>query len=150
MSNLHRVETLLHDVVLVEDLAEEVPVVERVFDLRGETFRELLAPADTVSGQGDIERHDVLDVPPMDRSVTDCGACGREAMQKGFRSFVRRAFEIRAFSRRKDSVQVSARLFDAVVGHAEHQMVLEAIPVIVKFFWKMPRKQGANELHHTI
>src|SRR5438270_360326 len=65
--NLHPVETLLHDVVLVEDLAEEVPVVEGVSDLGGETFREVLAPADTVSGQGDIERDDVLDIPPMDR-----------------------------------------------------------------------------------
>src|SRR4051812_14136964 len=84
--NLHPVETLLHDVVLVEDLAEEVPVVEGVFDLGGETFREVLAPADTVSGQGDIERDDVLDIPPMDRTVTDCGVRGRKAMQKGFRS----------------------------------------------------------------
>ena len=56
------VVALLHHVVLVEDVAEEVAVVELLRDLRVDLRRQPLEPVAVVAAERDVEGDDVLDL----------------------------------------------------------------------------------------
>ena len=89
----HAVVALLHDVVLVEHVTEEVAVIELEDDWRLDLPRQLLEPVPFVAWQCDIQGENVLHGPGVYRTVAvGCAGC-RETMQESFVAFFGRTFE---------------------------------------------------------
>ena len=148
--DLHAVVPLRHDVVLVEDVAEEVPVVELVNDGRLDLGRQLLEPLLVVAPQRDVEGQDVLHLPFVDGTIAVGRTSRREAMKEGLLTFVGCALEEVAVARREDGLEIVARLLDAVVGHLEDEMMFEAIAIVGHPLRQMFGKQHADALHDPV
>ena len=121
-----RVHALLHDVVLVEHMAEEVAVVELVHHIALHVLRQLLHPFAVVAAQGDVQRHDVFDLAAVHLTVANGCACNRKAVQEGFAALLGIALKpaARRVRRRKVFGQKSACGFHLVVRYAHQQVVL--------------------------
>ena len=85
---------LLDDIVLMEDMAEEVPVIERPDDRVSNGFWQRLEPITVVAAECHVERDDILDLSRMDRTIADSRTRDREAVEKGCCCLLGCAFEI--------------------------------------------------------
>lgn len=86
----HRIVPLLHQIVAVEDVAEEMPAIAHPHDLLREFGREVFVPFVVVPAQRDIERDDIGDRVPMERAIADgsAGAAKRCRKARSPSSFV--------------------------------------------------------------
>ncbi len=92
-----------HDIVLVEDVAEEVPAIELADQVLLNLGRQRLEPVLVVPAERDVERDAMSShLPVVHRAIADRGAGGGEAVQEGLVAFVGRALEVVAGLRRKD------------------------------------------------
>ena len=118
---------LAHDVVLMEDVAEEVAVVELVDDRILHVGRKRLEPVPVVSPEGDVERDDVLHLMAMDCPVAYRCSGHREAMQECCASFLAVALEEPTVTRSEASFEETPCFLDALIRHLQQKMVL--VPV---------------------
>ncbi|MNL58555.1 hypothetical protein D3C87_1822010 [compost metagenome] len=87
---LHRlaIAALAHDVILVEDVTEEMPVIQLQDQLLLDGRRQCLEPVAVVARQGDIQRHDILDRFVMDRPIPNRRPGRGESMQECLAAFL--------------------------------------------------------------
>jgi len=81
------------DVVLMEDVAKEMPVIELMNHWPGYVGRQVLEPVRVVAPERDVQGDDIFDLLPVDGPVAHCSACGGEPVQERLRGFRGRAFE---------------------------------------------------------
>jgi hypothetical protein len=144
------VRALRHDVVLVEDVAEEVTVVElvknRCFDIR----RQPLEPLFVIATQRNVEGDNVLDSPLVSSAIAKRGAGCAEAMKESLVPFIRCAFkEVRAPGR-EDRLEACTGLVDAVAAHLQHEMVLETVPIRLHALRRVFREEVTDPLHGLV
>ena len=64
------------DVVLVEHVAQEMPVIEPVAQVLVDLIGQFLKPSIIVAAQRDIQREDILNRAGVYGGVAGCGTCG--------------------------------------------------------------------------
>src|SRR5262245_58140756 len=80
MLKFERVMALSDDIVLVENVAEEVTVIQLVDDRFRNILRQSFEPVWVVPPQRDVESDDVLHLPAVDGAVSISGPRDSEAM----------------------------------------------------------------------
>ena len=142
---------LADDVVLVEDVAHEVPVVEFVADAVVDGGRQSLEPVGVVAAQGDVEGDDVLDFARMHGAVAHGGGGDGEAVQHGGLGFGGVAFEVAAtVGLAEVLLQVEAGFVDAFATHLEDEMMLVAVTVVAQRAGQVLGQQAGEGLQQPV
>ncbi len=117
MFKRQRVLTFSDNIVLVEYMAEKMPVIELMEDGGCDLVRQPLQPVLLVAWQGDVERDYIFHFARMQHAIADRSARRGEAVKKCLGSFNRRAFKKISLGRRENRGQTVPRLRDSGVGH---------------------------------
>src|SRR5215469_6361603 len=72
------------NIVLMKQVAEEMPVIDFMDDSPVQLRRQQLYPGCRVSGKSDVESDDVLDAIGMDGAISDCRARDGEPEKERF------------------------------------------------------------------
>ena len=145
-----RVAALAHDVVLVEYVAEEMPVVQLGDDLPVQLRRQGLLPLAVVAAQGDVQGHDVLHLGAVHVAVADRGAGHGEAVQEGLAPLLGVALEPVALARGEVVLQEAAGGLGAVHRHAQQQVVVEARAEVAHARRQVARQQLHRKLQQAV
>ena len=100
------------DIILMEDVAHKMAVIELMHQLAVDFRRQMLKPFGVVASQGDIQRQNIFHLFGMHRTVTDSGTRRGEAVQEGFAAFFRRAGKEITLSRPEELGQPALRFGD--------------------------------------
>ena len=85
------IDAFFDDVILMEDVAHKVTVIELMHQLIVYLRRQMLKPLGIITAQGDIQRQDIFHLVGVYRLVTDSGPCGGKAVKKRFAPLFRGA-----------------------------------------------------------
>jgi len=110
------VHAFAHDVILMQNVAHEMPVIKPVQQLVVDLVRQLFAPIAVVAFQRDVEREDVLHLCGVDVLIADRGPCGGKAVQPRDLALARGAGEKVSLPVGKGGGQMGLRLFDAAIA----------------------------------
>ncbi|MOA58898.1 hypothetical protein D3C78_1833970 [compost metagenome] len=75
-----RIDTLFDDVILMENMAHKVAVIEFMHQLAVDLRRQMFEPFRIVTTQGNVQRQNIFDLFGMDGLIANCRACRRKAM----------------------------------------------------------------------
>ena len=76
--NIH---TFAHDIILMQNVAHEMTVVESVHDMLVDLGGEFFEPLAVIAPQRDIQRQNIFDLVGMDIVIADGGTGGGKAVQ---------------------------------------------------------------------
>src|SRR5215831_19872871 len=113
-------------------------------------LRQRFEPIRVVSSQSDIERENILHLAAVDRTVTDRSPNCSESVQKSLFAFVFRALEKGTLHRWKDRLQKTARVFNALTCHLEHQMMFVIVATLLHSTRQMIREEPASRLQDLV
>ena len=83
MLKFSRIVALADDIVLVENVAEEVAIIELVDDRFRNILRQSFEPVRIVPPQRDVESDDILHLAAVKCAIANRGPGDGEAMQEG-------------------------------------------------------------------
>ena len=150
MLKLDRVGSLSDDVILMEDVAEEVTVIENGDAILRKLRRQALDPIGRVARQRDIERHDFFDLARMDRAISYCSTGNREAVEhRGFRLSVG-ALKISSAIAGKVGVKQGASDGHTLPRNLDDEVVFVQVPVVPDARGEMIWKAGRDRLQQPI
>src|SRR5271154_1814373 len=72
MLEIDRIVALADDVVLMEDVAKEMPVIELMNHRLGHVGRQVLEPVRIVAPESDVQGDNVLNLLPVDGAIAHC------------------------------------------------------------------------------
>ena len=81
------------DVILMENVAHEMSVVELVYDFIVDFLRQFFKPVAVVAAQGDVQRDQIFHFVVMHGAVADGGGSDGKTVQHGGLGFFGCAFE---------------------------------------------------------
>ena len=145
----HTIVALLHHVILVEDVAEEMTVIELLLDLRVDLSGQVLDPILVVAAQRDVERDDILDLAGMDGAIPHRRSRDGEAVQEGGLALFGRAFEHGAAARERVSTDSPAPR-RCPNPHAQQQVVFVAVAEVVHPSGQVLRHQPGHGLRQPV
>ena len=149
--HLDRVDALSDDVVLMEHMAEEVPVVELVDDLLLHLLRQRLDPVAVVAAQGDVQGEDVLDAAAVRLAVANGRAGDGKAVQEGLAPLLGAALEVGAAGAAAEVLgEEGAGLLQGVVGHPHQQVMLVTVAVLAHARRQVAGQQVHQRLDHLV
>ena len=117
------IDAFFDDVILVEDVAHKVTVIEFVHQLTVDLWRQMLVPFGVVTAQRDIQRQNIFHFIGMYGLITNRRASRRKAMQKRLAAFFRRTGEEIPLGLLEVFRQPALCFFDAIPGHLQQQMM---------------------------
>jgi hypothetical protein len=124
---------LFDDVILMEDMAHKVAVIELMHQLAVDFRRQMLKPFGVVTAQGDIQRQNIFLIG-VNRLIAD-RTCGGKAVQESFAAFFWRTGEEIAFGRfeipsaRPALLRCRPRPFSAADGVRTYRARFSSAPV---------------------
>ncbi len=145
-----RVDPFFDDVILVEDIAHKVAVIELVHQLAVNFRRQMLKPFGVVATQGNIQRQNILHLFGMHRLVTDSGTRRGEAVQEGFAAFFRRTGKEIPVGGFEELGKPGLCFGNSVPGHFQQQVVLIFVAPGLHAFREMRREDVAQLLHKAV
>ena len=145
-----RIRSPPHDVVLVEDVAEEVPVVETRDHGVRQRGGQRLHPVAVVAAQGDIQRDDVLDGVAMHFAIPHGGAGDGETVQERLAALVGIAGEECPFAAGEEAVEEIARGICVLRRHLEQQVVFVARAEITQARRQVVGQPPGHRLQHAV
>src|SRR5262249_19750607 len=138
-----RVMAFSDDVVLVENVAEEVAIIELVDNLSRNILRQGLEPVRIVPPQCHVESDDILYLAAVDCAVADRGPGDGKAMQKGLLGLAVAAFKKGALHRGKDGFEEASSVRNARPSHPQYQVMFISVAIVLHPLWQMAWKQSA-------
>ena len=117
-----RIHPFFDDVILVEDIAHEMAVIELVHQLAVNLRRQMFKPLGIVTTQGNIQRQNILYLFGMHSLITDSRTRRGEAVQEGFAAFFRRAGEEIPVGSFEELGEPALRFGNSVPGHFQRSV----------------------------
>lgn len=139
-----------HQIFLMQDMAEEMSAIHLTDEMLLEFGGKGFEPVDGIARQGDIEGDDILHFVGMNVAEADHRAADGEAVEIGTLAFLFRAFKVGAGLCREMSGEVSAGFGDAFAAHAQHQVVLVAVAIIVEAGRQVFRQDADHGLQQAV
>src|SRR3954469_3478364 len=141
---------LPHDVILMQDMTEEVPIIELVNKCAVQVRWQGLKPVLVIAPECDVESDNVLHFISMHSAVAHRGAGDGKAMQEGCLALLLSALEEGTLSVLEKFLEKNTRLIDSVTRHLQQKMVLVSVTKIFHSSRKVTWAQPADRLKDTI
>ena len=143
----HAVVAFFDDVILMENVAHKMAVIQFMDDFIVDFRRQFFKPVAVVAAQSDVERDQVLHFIVVHGAIADGGGGDGETMQHRGLGFFGVTFEKRAAVVGKILFQERARFIYAFPAHFQNQVVFVFVAVIAHGFGQVVGQEFADELH---
>ena len=144
------IDAFFHDVILMENVAHKVAVIELMHQLAIDIGGKMLKPFGVVTAQGDVQRQNIFHLIGVNRLVADRRTRGGKAVQEGFAAFFCGADEEIPFGILEIFPEPGLSLFDAVARHFQQQMVFVFIAPGFHSLRQVRREDVTQLLHKAV